>query len=364
MVPLPPPWAGVEQMSQVLLESSLVKQYQVQVIRGNIRDSNAAKGKWDLSGTSRVLSLCFRLTIKLTVFRPHILYITLSQNTSGLARDFAYILLSSLFGVPVVAHLHGSKLREFIELQSPVPKKIVLSMLNRIKLLVVCANSIGADLKEVFPQLEIETVYNAIPKMREGPSKLPRSKARNVSFMGHFSVAKGFYDVIRAIPLVLSKFPDVHFHFAGERLDNERNIRLSQKGRWEEVEKTIKRFPQNIHFWGVVEGPDKEKFFEQADIFILPSYAEAFPVAVLEALGAGLPVIATPVGALPEVLKDGDDVLFVQPGKPSEVAHRIMDLIEDSKLRERLSQNALALSQKFYPDVFAQSMARVFEKSL
>ena len=119
VVPLPPPWAGVEQMSRLLIQSELNTAFDVSVLKSNVRDSNAAKGKWDFQGVLKVTWLCGRLCARILCFRPRVVYLTLSQNTAGLFRDTAYIFISTLLGKSVVAHLHGSRLPQFL---SSVPE--------------------------------------------------------------------------------------------------------------------------------------------------------------------------------------------------------------------------------------------------
>ncbi len=81
----------------------------------------------------------------------------------------------------------------------------------------------------------------------------------------------------------------------------------------------------------------------QADILVLPSYHEALPLAVLEALAAGVAVITTPVGAIPEFLEHGRSALLVKPGAPAELAAAILLLVQSPDLRARLAQGGHAV---------------------
>jgi glycosyltransferase involved in cell wall biosynthesis len=76
-----------------------------------------------------------------------------------------------------------------------------------------------------------------------------------------------------------------------------------------------------------------------ADIFVLPSHNEGLPVAILEAMGAGLPVVTTPVGAIPELVIDGETGILAPPGSSSALADALARLVNDPKLRSRLGSN-------------------------
>ena len=72
------------------------------------------------------------------------------------------------------------------------------------------------------------------------------------------------------------------------------------------------------------------------DALVLPSGNEGTPVSVIEALAAGTPVVATRVGGVPDVVRDGEDGFLVEPGAVGDVADRLADLARDPELRERL----------------------------
>lgn len=212
----------------------------------------------------------------------------------------------------------------------------------------------------------IRTVYNACPDAVAASDFRP-ARAQGgvgVAFMGHLSAAKGFYDLVKAAEIVLAAEPGVHFEFAGERLDKERNVSVAASGVWDEVEAVVKRFPGRFRFHGIVEGGEKQSFFRDADIFVLPSHAEAFPVSVLEAIATGLPLVVTRVGALPEVLRDPDNGYFVKAGDVAGLAGRILALARDRALREKIGSANRALAAHFSIETMASRMDAVFQEAL
>src|SRR4029079_8059166 len=78
-----------------------------------------------------------------------------------------------------------------------------------------------------------------------------------------------------------------------------------------------------VSFAGGVFGADKVSLFAQAEVFILPSYSEGLPYALLEAMAAGIPVVATPVGAIPDVISHGTHGFLVPPRDGKAIAEAI-----------------------------------------
>lgn len=85
--------------------------------------------------------------------------------------------------------------------------------------------------------------------------------------------------------------------------------------------------------------PDASKYLKNFDIFVLPSLKEGLPYVILEAGLAGLPVIASTVGGIPEIIENGKSGLLVSPANPEELADAVKKLIEDKTLRENLAKN-------------------------
>ena len=87
-------------------------------------------------------------------------------------------------------------------------------------------------------------------------------------------------------------------------------------------------------------GKDKIQLFRKSSIFLLPSYTENFPLVIIEAACAGLPIITTPVGAIPEFFEHDKSVIFVKPGNINQIEHAIIELLTKEDKRRRLGEAA------------------------
>lgn len=159
-------------------------------------------------------------------------------------------------------------------------------------------------------------------------------KQKRILYAGTLNERKGYADLIRAFAKVAKKNPDWKLVFAG-------NGEI-EKGR--SIAKKLGIISQ-IDFLGWVKGDEKDQQFRMASIFCLPSYAEGFPMAVLDAWAYGIPVITTPVGGIPDVAISGGNMLLFNPGNISELANHLSELMVNDKL-----QNKLALASKDFSE--------------
>ena len=101
-------------------------------------------------------------------------------------------------------------------------------------------------------------------------------------------------------------------------------------------------------------------YLHDADVFVLPSRYEGMPMTVIEAMGTGLPIVASNVGGIPDMVEDGESGLLTT-GAPEDVARCCAALLSDEKLRQRLGRRARAESERFSAEEMARSYCRVYE---
>lgn len=150
-------------------------------------------------------------------------------------------------------------------------------------------------------------------------------KSNLVLFLGRLDAAKGIYDLLDAIAAVRATVPDVRLVCAGEG---------DQVGVARYAERL--QLGDAVKFTGWVGPSGKRALLEHAALLALPSYDEALPTSVLEAMSAGIPVVASKVGGIPEVLVDGASGLLVAPGDKANLQRAIARLLGDRALAERM----------------------------
>jgi len=210
---------------------------------------------------------------------------------------------------------------------SRLAKSWVRAVLRRAARVIVLSAHWRDVVRQIEPAARTTVIGNpvAVP-MRLAPLRQP---ARTVLFLAWLQKDKGLFDLIAAMPFVLRHVPEARFVLAGSG-----NIdAVVQLARALGVEHTL-LLP------GWVNGNEKDDLLGQSDVFALPSYYEGLPVGVLEAMARGVPVVTTPVGGVPDVIKDGVNGLLVEPGQPKALARAIVALLTDDGLRQRLREAA------------------------
>jgi glycosyltransferase involved in cell wall biosynthesis len=150
-------------------------------------------------------------------------------------------------------------------------------------------------------------------------------------FVGSFIEVKGLEWLIRAVPQMVKRRPKLIVVLAGGG-DLEEKLRqmVSDLG-----------LGSHVRFLGIVKHEDIHKWYQRAKMLVLPSLSEAKPMVILEAFAAGLPVVASDVGGIPEVVRHGWNGLLVEPRDEEGLAHAVCSLFDDNAFLQQCSKNAL-----------------------
>jgi glycosyltransferase involved in cell wall biosynthesis len=148
---------------------------------------------------------------------------------------------------------------------------------------------------------------------------------------------KGSYDLVRAIGMLPN---DIRAHL---------RVTLAGDGDVEQVREVVRAngLADTVDVVGWVGPAERDRLLAESAIFVLPSYSEGLPMAVLEAMANGAVPVTTAVGAIPEVVTDGVSGLLVKPGEPEQLAAALRSLIVDAELRNRLAAAAYARAGEF-----------------
>jgi glycosyltransferase involved in cell wall biosynthesis len=304
-----------------------------------------------------------RLLALLVFRRPAILHQTVTDGV-GFWKESTFMLLGHLFAVRVIAHVHGNWLdtqyrqssrrtRRWIRAALCVPDLVVV--LSERWRRIVC-DEIGVTSPVV---IVANSVGQSVARMVDSEGFANRDdEGHTVLFLGGLGKRKGLPDAIRAIPLVRRQVPEAEFVFAGpvERAEDEEMV--------QELRASALR-TGGASFPGLVTGAEKLALLSKANVFILPSYHENLPVAILEAMAAGLPVVATAIAGIPEVVEDGMNGFLIKPGDYEALADRIVLLMRRPELRREMGSCSVAkIRTKYHPQVFATRFEHLYLRLL
>jgi glycosyltransferase involved in cell wall biosynthesis len=276
--------------------------------------------------------------------RIDLLHIHMSAYGSALRKGILAILGSTL-GIPVIVHMHGSNFGEFFSKLPGPGRRALRFALNRAHNIIVLGKGWRDFLISeagVAPE-KIVVIFNGVP----GPkaASLPASRSGNcasIVFLGQLGERKGVPELLAAFqsPQLLSRPWEATV--AGDGAVSESRAVVTKAGLQDRV---------TVPGW--LDRDATSDLLRHADIFVLPSHFEAMPIAILEAMAHRVAVIATPVGAIPEFLTDGQNALLVPPGAQDQLADAIARLIDDPDERSRLG----AAGHRVFHDRFDISVA-------
>jgi glycosyltransferase involved in cell wall biosynthesis len=345
-VPLGPPYAGPEVSNSILLKDC---PYELIKINTSFQRNNADKGKITLRAILSYLRNILRLIWALFRFRPEVFYYNISATPLGAIKDFVVISLARPFVWRVVAHMRGGHFGRFYRSANPIIKLLVRWYLLKCDRLIVQSESLKEQFFNIFPESRIFVVPN--PASGEFFNLKPNLKGKNILFVGHLSKAKGWTDLLKVLPEVLKIHQDARVIAVGSKIKKETNILWLKNEDPDEVfEEYIRKnhLEDRFEFYENIYRKEKVEIFKRASLFVLPSYSEGFPMAVLEAMACGLPVISTNVGAIPEFLPKENPIL--EPGDLEGLKGAILKLLNDESLRLKLSKINREKAREFEED--------------
>lgn len=298
-----------------------------------------------LTGWARVARLLRRLD------RP-LVHVHISANAS-FWRKSVVCLLARLAGRPYLLHVHSGFFPEFYEQQSgPLGRWVIRRTFAGAAVLIALSEQWRSWLLEICATARIEVLVNAValPDLRQ--HRRPQSGAATLLFLGDINRSKGVFDLVRACARLSRDFPQLKLVCGGVGAVEELRRLCEELG-----------IGDRVACPGWLEAQRKHTELARAAIFVLPSHAEALPMALLEAMSWGLPVITTPVGGIPQVIEHEANGLLVSPGDVDGMAAAIAHLVREPSLRESLGAAARRTIERSYSlDAAIEHLVRIYRR--
>ena len=374
LLPYPPPYAGPEIIAKEILESETIKNKKdIIFINGNIRKKNGVKGKFDLSGILKFLGIYFKYL--LVLFRIKTIFIYLASSRIGFLKDSIYIVTAWLFNKKIISQYHGSNFDNFYRVRNNIYKKWINFSLSKLDKLLILGSAIKENFQGIY-RGKLHILGNGLNFEKYPPKKIYDTNSFTIFFMGHLIYSKGIYDLIDAYKILYKKYgKKINLIIAGENIGFTNTTKDFVNKKWREnfflyassKNKDMQKFIHNDNKWnvkylGFVTGHEKIKVFQKSDIFVLPSYSEGFSMACLEAMAIGLPVITTPVGAMPHLVKNKINGLITEISNPEKLVVDIEFFINNREEVEKMgSYNAQYVRKNFNIEIIAKQLINILE---
>jgi glycosyltransferase involved in cell wall biosynthesis len=282
------------------------------------------------SGPARIARLLASpFTLFATILFRHVVVVHLNTSLTrrGYWRDLAYLIVAKLLRARVIWQVHGGMLPRVFFGNRRIATAFLRWTLGLPDLVAVLARSELAAYTEFLPHQAVMVMPNGIDMRAFARVPTMRPYARRplrLVYIGRLAREKGLYEALQGVRIAIELGVDAHLTMVGSGPEAAALERYSH----------ALGLSTRVAFHGPMFGDAKVKMLATADVAILPSYAEGLPYSLLEAMAAAVPVLATSVGAIPDVMTHGIHGLLVPPRDATAIAEALAELVRD---RERLS---------------------------
>lgn len=354
---LPPPVHGASLMNQNLVNSKLIgTAFDTRAINITTARDIGAIGKFSVSKVFSMFLHFFRIAKQLVLFKPALVYFTVSISGFAFYRDAMYICLVKLFKPALVLHLHGKGIQAGAagsRLFKYLSKKILSGTYSIHLSPLLLADTEGIKNRKRF------VVANGIPVVVPANMIKETNQVTQLLYLSNYVKTKGIIDVIDAVALAAGSNRHFKLNLVGKPFDY-------SIAALEDYIKT-KNVSDIVTVSGPSYGEEKYRELQRADVFIFPTYYqnEAFPISLLEAMQFRLAIITTDEGGIPDMIDNDITGYIVRKRDVAALAEKILFLLENPGKRNALGTAARKkFDEQYTIDHFEKNMLRVFTEVL
>ena len=332
---LPPPTGGLATWTEQFLKEGMPTGYETYLVDTSIRNPRRARGASAWAGEARrTARIIASLLWHLVRVRPHVVHLNCSHFFRGIARALVCARLARIFRVPVVSHYHGNTARYLVDRGNGMRRPLFRALVRTSQVNVAMSQTSLTCIRELQHEKQRATVL--LPNfIADSVFRLPvrtentRERVR-VLYAGRIMVSKGCPELLDAARAL----PEADFVLLGPVMAD--------------MEPHVRRLPSNVALDGEVPPEVVLERMRASDIFVLPTDTEGFPMAVLEAMAMGLPVVSTKVGAIPEMIDEDEGGLLIDPDEKRSLVPALRLLLGNPEMRQRMGLHNRRKSQTEY----------------
>lgn len=272
-------------------------------------------------------------------------------------RKLLIVLVLKLTKKKFIIHLHGSEFEVFYKNSNKIIKKLIRFTLRSCDSFIVLGENWKGIISNIEPKTKIFVLKNSI---RIPDFKVNRNINKfNVLFLGVLIKRKGIYELIEAIRIlsennIITKY-NLEFNIAGVGKEES------------DIKNLINKYNLDycINMLGWIDGKQKEKLLKSSQLFVLPSYNEGLPMAILEAMSYGIPTVATNVGSIDEVVINNNNGYLIKPGEGEKISKCIEDIISNNDKWTIYSENSkIKIKDEFDEKVYFGEVEKLYTEIL
>ncbi|MCH7402639.1 glycosyltransferase family 4 protein [Belliella kenyensis] len=348
---VPPPVHGAAMMGKFLQDSSLINDtYECSFVNLSTSEKLNEIGQGGFNKVMRYFKLVYRVVHKAIKDKPNLIYMTPTSKGVGFYKDAFIALVLKLLGNNLVYHFHNKGVALN---QHKLFDNFLYKLTFRNAKAILLSARLIFDIKKYFAKEDIFICPNGIPIIDFSPSEIENKPHMNILFLSNLLVSKGVYVLLEACQIL----KQLNLPFRCEMVGAEGDI--SAASLQEKISEL--NLHEQVVYLGKKYGEEKYALFSKSDIFVLPTYDEAFPLVLLEAMQFALPIVSSDVGGIGDMVTSHQNGFVTQPGDAQKVAEHLAFLIGDENEARRMGKNG---REKFFAsytlEKFEQSMNSIF----
>ena len=340
VAPMPPPLGGIGNWTKLVSRFAGSSGGKVDLTIVDISPrwraiDDLARWKRVVGGGLQLLRDYWRF-LRVLRSRPGVIHLTTSGQLA-VVRDLAILATARCFGIPTIYHLHFGRIPQ-IAAANTLEWRMLARAAGWAHAVIALDPATAVTLEKHLPSTQTVRVPNGID-LETLPSPAEQPTPPTVLFLGWVIPTKGVYELVQAwTELKPAKWQCL----------------IAGPGSPQTQDDLRQRFaPEHLEFQGEVSHDDAMRLMAQASVFVLPSHTEGFPNVIIEAMALGKAIIATDVGAMPEMLADGCGVVI--PARDTEALQTALaKVLADPQLRASMGARAMEKARREY------AMDRVF----
>ena len=265
-------------------------------------------------------------------------------------RKYYVAKLCKRYSKKVIIHLHGSEFKDFYNGGNAKRKKQIQELFSIADASIVLGKDWRNFILKIAPRANVIVINNAVSLPVFYNKEI--SKLRKFLFLGALIQRKGVIDLLQAVKQMKNQgVSDFCLLIAGSGTEEQRLKEYAQTNGLQGC----------VEFLGWITKEQKPELLKKADVLVLPSYNEGLPIAILEAMSYGLPIISTDVGSIAEAVKENENGFLIKPGDVDSLAHAMIQLTNNSNLWKQESNTSKKICEKnFSENVFFEAVEKVY----
>lgn len=349
---MPPPVHGASMMGKYIHDSKVINEafdchYLNLTLAKDINDI----GKGGIRKLIVFLKKQIQIARTVKKVKPQLCYLTPNTKGGAFYKDFCTLFLLKCLGQKIIIHFHnkGAKSRE-----GRWPDKWLYKAFFKNIQIILLAPPLYNDIRKFVKPEQVVYCPNGIPQNK--PSNLTEKDNHTFKllFLSNMLKAKGVWDLMDALNIVRNDGYSFHCDFIG-KWSNITESEFNQKIK----ENKLEGYAQ-AH--GAKYGEDKNVFLNSANVFILPTHNECFPLTLLEAMEQSLPCISTNEGGIAGIIEEGKTGFIVEKHSPQQLAEKIEYLIDHPDVcREMGKAGKEKFLKEFTLEKFEERMKEILE---